>query len=579
MTTDNKLFGGKLLDILRRNTSIAPEMLAKADEEARASGARLESYLMEKSLVPSTDMTLALSEYLNMSPINLAHFTPSPHLIELIPREVLNQHQMIPVAKLGKNLTVAFADPFDIMAIDKIHTLTGLDIVPLVATEKDVKDVLSRSFAVEANTLDMRDIMKESESDIELGAAQGQQEEGDKVSLEEMMESAQDAPVIRMVNMILIEAMKMKTADICIEPQEDMVRLRYKIDGIMVERPNLQKNLQSAIISRIKIMSDIDIGEQRVPQDGRFRIQALGKKIDVRVSVLPTIFGGRVVMRLLDKSALFPNLSVLNLDDHAYKALSYAIAQPHGIILVTGPTGSGKTTTLYSCLQELNKPDVNIVTCEDPVEYQLPRVNQVRIHTEVGLTFSSALRAILRQDPDIILIGEIRDGETCEIAIKAALTGHLVLSTLHANEAAGAISRLLNMGVEPFLLASSVILAQAQRLCRRLCPACKKETPLDLKVLEEHHIDPVQFEGVKLYGPQGCPKCHGIGYKGRAAIMEVLTVDEDIRFLILKQAITDEMRQKAQEKGMITLRDAALMKAREGETSLDAAVKLTVGDA
>jgi type IV pilus assembly protein PilB len=271
-------------------------------------------------------------------------------------------------------------------------------------------------------------------------------------------------------------------------------------------------------------------------------------------------------------------LSGLGLEEHADKAMSYAIAQPHGIILVTGPTGSGKTTTLYSCLQELNKPDVNIVTCEDPVEYQLARVNQVRIHTEVGLTFSSALRAILRQDPDIILIGEIRDSETCEIAVKAALTGHLVLSTLHANESAGAITRLLDMGVEPFLMASSLILAQAQRLCRKLCPACKKETSLNLKLCEEHKIDPALFEGVKLYGAQGCPKCHGIGYKGRAAIMEVLPVDENIRLLILRQAITDELRQKAQEQGMLTLRDAALMKVKEGETSLDAAVKITSVD-
>jgi len=258
--------------------------------------------------------------------------------------------------------------------------------------------------------------------------------------------------------------------------------------------------------------------------------------------------------------------------------MSYAIAQPHGIILVTGPTASGKTTTLYSCLQELNKPDVNVVTCEDPVEYQLPRINQVRIHTEVGLTFAASLRAILRQDPDIILIGEVRDAETCEIAIKAALTGHLVLSTLHANEASGAITRLLDMGVEPFLLASSVILAQAQRLVRKLCPACRKETTPSVDLMKEHGIDPDFFKGAKIYGPQGCPKCHGIGFRGRSAIMEVLPIDEDIKLLILKQAISDELRDKAEQKGMITLRKAALMKVREGETSLETAVKCTTGE-
>jgi len=573
---DNKPFSGKLLDILIKNKSVDLAALAKAEEEVKSAGVRLESYLVENNLVQSADMVLALSEYLNMAPITLAHFTPTTYLIELIPRDVLNQHQLIPVAKIGKSLTIALSDPFDLMAMDKIHTITGLDIIPLVATEKDVKDVLSRAFAVDANTLDMKDIMKESENDVEVGG--GPADESDKQSLEEMMETAQDAPVIRMVNAILIEAIKMKTADICIEPQEDSVRLRYKIDGVMVERPSLQKSLQSAIISRIKIMSDIDIGEQRIPQDGRFRIQALGKKMDMRVSVLPTIFGGRVVMRILDKGALFPNLSGLGLEPHAAQAMGYAIAQPHGIILVTGPTGSGKTTTLYSCLQELNKPDVNIVTCEDPVEYQLARVNQVRIHTEVGLTFSSALRAILRQDPDIILIGEIRDSETCEIAVKAALTGHLVLSTLHANEAAGAITRLLDMGVEPFLMASSLILSQAQRLCRKLCPGCKNETTLNLKLLEEHNIDPAIFEGVKIFGAQGCPKCHGIGYKGRAAIMEVLPVDEEIRLLILRQATTDEIRRKAEQKGMLTLRTAAILKVKEGETSVEAAVKITSAD-
>jgi len=574
---EKKTLGGKLSDILLRNNAINRENLTRAEEEARTAGTRLESYLLEKNLVPNSEMTLALAEYLNMAPISLMHFTPNTTLIELIPRETLNEHQLVPIARIGKNLTIALSDPFDIMAIDKIHTITGLNIIPLVANEKEVKDVLSKSFAVDANTLDMRDIMKETENDVEVGT-QGQQDESDKVSLEEMMENAQDAPVIRMVNMILIEAIRMKAGDVHIEPQEDYVRLRYKIDGVMVERPNLQKSLQSAIISRVKIMSDLDIGEQRIPQDGRFRIQALGKKIDVRVSVLPTIFGGRIVLRLLDKSALFPNLSALGLDDHANKAMSYAISQPHGIILVTGPTGSGKTTTLYSCLQELNKPDVNVVTCEDPVEYQLPRVNQVRIHTEVGLTFSAALRAILRQDPDIILIGEIRDSETCEIAIKAALTGHLVLTTLHANDAAGAITRLLDMGVEPFLLASSVILSQGQRLYRKLCPSCKKETTLNPELMKEHGVDPEYFKGVKVYGPNGCPKCHGLGFKGRGAIMEVLPVTDDIRLLILKHAISDEMHDKAVKNGMLSLREIALMKVKEGDTNLETAVKITIGE-
>jgi type IV pilus assembly protein PilB len=470
-------------------------------------------------------------------------------------------------------LTVALADPFDIFALDELHILTGLDITPLVAAEKEVKDVLERSRTDGAKSLDMEDIMKDTDSEVEIGA----QEEAEKQSLEDMMDSAEDAPVIKMVNMILIESLRLRANDIHIEPQEDYVRLRYRVDGILIERPHLPKTMQSAIISRVKIMADLDIGESRVPQDGRFRITAMGKKIDVRVSVLPTIYGGKVVMRTLDKSALFPNLGALGLDDRAYQAMSYAISQPHGIILVTGPTGSGKTTTLYSCLQELNKPDVNIVTCEDPVEYQLLGINQVRIHADVGLTFSAALRSILRQDPDICLIGEIRDSETCEIAIKAALTGHLVLSTLHTNDAAGAITRLLDIGIEPFLIASSLILSQAQRLYRKLCQVCKKEAQPDLAQMKEYGVRLDYFKDTKIYTAQGCPKCHGIGYFGRGSIMEVLPIDDEIRTAILKQAIASELRDIGISRGMTTLMEAALGRVKEGLTSLDTAVRVAGG--
>jgi type IV pilus assembly protein PilB len=567
---DKKSLSGKLFDILIKNSGLQPEALTAADEEARTQGIRLEKYLVDNNLVASTDMTLALSEYLQMAPISLSHFKPMTHLLESIPKETLTKHQIVPIARTGRNLTVAMADPFDIFALDELHILTGLDITPLVASEKEVKSVLERNLVQDVAGLDMEDIMKQGDSEVEVGS----QEEESKQSLEEMMESAEDAPVIRMVNMMLIEALRLKANDIHIEPQEDYVRLRYRVDGVLLERPHLAKSLQSAIISRVKIMADLDIGEQRIPQDGRFRIQAMGKKIDVRVSILPTIFGGKVVMRTLDKSALFPNLAALGLDEHAYKAMEYAIAQPHGIILVTGPTGSGKTTTLYSCLQEVNKPDLNIVTCEDPVEYQLPGINQVRIHTDVGLTFSAALRAILRQDPDVVLIGEIRDGETCEIAIKAALTGHLVLSTLHTNDAAGAVTRLLDMGIEPFLLASSVVLSQAQRLFRKLCASCKKVVEPDKDLMEINGVPLDFFKDVEIYGPQGCPKCHNSGYTGRGSIMEVLPIDDDVRAAILRHAISAEIRDVGISKGMITLLQGALARVKEGQTSLDVALKV-----
>jgi type IV pilus assembly protein PilB len=381
-----------------------------------------------------------------------------------------------------------------------------------------------------------------------------------------------------MVNMIMIEAMRTKASDIHIEAMEKTSRLRYRIDGSLVERPSPPKSYHNAIVSRIKIMSDLNIAERRVPQDGRFKVKAFGREVDIRVSILPTVFGEKVVMRTLDKQNLAPGLASLGLDDFAYQAMHYAIEQPHGVLLVTGPTGSGKTTTLYSCMQDLNKPDVNIVTAEDPVEYQIAGINQVHVNTQVGLSFASVLRSVLRQDPDIILVGEIRDGETADIAVKAALTGHLVLSTLHTNDAAGVIARLVDMGVPPFLIASSLILAQAQRLYRTLCSACKKEAAVPQDVLAINHIDPNFFNGKPLYFPVGCPRCNGVGYKGRRAIMEVLPIDDTIRDAIVHGMTTTDLRALAVKNGMIALKDVGMMKVRDGITSLAAALEVTGGE-
>jgi len=380
-----------------------------------------------------------------------------------------------------------------------------------------------------------------------------------------------------MVNLMLVEALRTGASDIHIEPMEKKVRLRYRIDGALTERVGPPKNLQSAVVSRVKIMADLDIAERRIPQDGRFNIKALGREVDLRVSVLPTVHGEKVVMRTLDKSTLSPSLAALGLDDVALKAMEYAITQPHGIILVTGPTGSGKTTTLYSCLQDLNQPDVNVITCEDPVEYQLEGINQVQMNSEIGLSFAAALRSILRQDPDIVLVGEIRDGETAEIAIKAALTGHLVLSTLHTNDAPGAVTRLIDMGIEPFMLGSCLVLAQAQRLYRKLCTGCRKTMQLTADILERNHIDPHYFDGAKVYKAVGCPRCSN-GYKGRGAIMEVLLINEELRDAILRGANTAELRAIGRESGMVTLKDAGLTRVKEGLTSLDAALEVTGGE-
>ncbi|MEI6217394.1 MAG: ATPase, T2SS/T4P/T4SS family [bacterium] len=562
-------------EILIRREAIKPDELAKAADVVKESGARIERYLIEKRLVSSTDMTLAISEYLKMPPINLAHFTPNTQLIEQVGRDLLARHLALPLAKTGKNLTLALGDPFNIVAVDEIHVLTGLDITPLVAAEKEIADIFERFFPEAAQGANMEDLMKEADADLEIG--HDKTEDDDNTSID--MEGMEAAPVVKMVNAILLESLRTGASDIHLEPQEKSFRLRYRIDGSLMENPGPPKHLQGAILSRMKIMSGMDIAERRVPQDGRIKIRAIGKEVDLRVNTLPTIFGEKVVMRILDKSALFPNLAALGLDEHAYKAMKHGISQPYGIIYVTGPTGSGKTTTLYSCLMEMNQPDVNIMTCEDPVEYQLPGVNQVQINSFVGLTFAAALRSVLRQSPDIILIGETRDSETADIAVKAALTGHLVLSTLHTNDAPGAITRLIDMGVEPALLASSMVLAQAQRLVRKLCPACKKERKeLPLDVLRNYGIDPVVFQGATIFQATGCLRCRNTGYKGRLAIMEVMSINKELRKDILRGVSSREIALKAKALGMMTLKEIGLAKARDGITSLEGALEVTGGE-
>ncbi len=565
--------GSRLTSILLRRQAIAAQTLEKAEREVINKGLRLEKFLIDQKLVSAPVMTLAVAEYLNMRPIRLARFTPDNELVESMPKDFMSQHLVMPIAKTGKSLTLALGDPFDIVALDELHALMGVDIIPLVAGEQEIQDLLNKVNQPKSSIGLEEVMMRAGDNDVEIG-----QSKEEDVSLEEMLESAGGAPVIRMVNMMLVEALRTRASDIHIEPMERSLRLRYRIDGTMTERPSPPKSYQPAIISRVKIMASLNIAERRLPQDGRFTIKALGKEVDLRVSILPTVHGEKVVMRVLDKSSLMPNLASLGLDEQAFKAMSYAINQPHGIILVTGPTGSGKTTTLYSCLQEMNQPDVNIITCEDPVEYKLEGINQVQINTDVGLTFAGALRSVLRQDPDIVLVGEIRDSETAQIAVKAALTGHLVLSTLHTNDASGACTRLMDMGIQPFLLASSIIMAQAQRLYRKLCPACKKPAAFDPLVFEANKIDPDFFGGTEIFEAQGCPKCTK-GYKGRGAIMEVLSVNEHIRPLILRGATSGEIRDLAVAKcGMLTLKTVGLMKVKAGITSLAGALEVTGGE-
>jgi len=538
----------------------------------------LERFLVQSRLVTPEVFTLTAAAYFNIPPITLPPSLVLPaELLELGSPQLWTRLKAAPLIKLGKRLTVAFGDPFDLLAQEEISRATHLEIVPLVAFEKEVVDALGRVQTqkdAENPDLAMENIMKVQDADIEFSSEPQKQEE----SIDKALETAEEAPVIRMVNMMLVEALRTGASDIHFEAMEKSSRLRYRIDGALIERPSPPKSLHNAIVSRIKIMSDLDIAERRNPQDGRFKVKALKKEVDIRVSILPTIHGEKVVMRTLDKTNLAPSLAALGLDDFAFKAMKFAIEQPHGIILVTGPTGSGKTTTLYSCLQDLNQPDVNIVTVEDPVEYQLPGINQVHVNQQIGLTFASVLRSVLRQDPDIVLVGEIRDGETADIAVKAALTGHLVLSTLHTNDACGVIARLIDMGVPPFLISSSLILAQAQRLFRKLCPLCKKPCELDPDVLTANRIDPSLFEGATVFEPGSCLKCNGIGYKGRGAIMEVLPISDAIRAAIGKGADSPALRAIAVREGMVTLKDAGLLKVKSGVTSLHAAIEVTGGE-
>jgi type IV pilus assembly protein PilB len=563
---------GNLSSILLRRRIVDPTTLDELRKEADSTSVRLEKLIVEKKLTSPDNITLALSEYLGIPPVSLKSFTPNDHLLEIIPKDVLSKRIVMPIARVGKNLTVALSDPFDLMALDELHTITGMNITPVVASEIDIISVISRLSAGVSQGLDMEELMR-NESDVQVVDDSSKEDQ----NLDEMLEKAEGAPVIRMVNMILVEALRTGASDIHIEPMEKTIRLRYRIDGALVERPAPPKGLQAAIISRIKIMSDLDIAERRIPQDGRFNIKALGKEVDLRVSVLPTVHGEKIVMRTLDKSSLAPSLASLGLDEVSERSMQYAIRQPHGIILVTGPTGSGKTTTLYSCLQDLNKSDTNIITCEDPVEYQLAGINQVQINDDVGLSFSAALRSILRQDPDIVLVGEIRDKITAEIAVKAALTGHLVLSTLHTNDAAGAVTRLIDMGIEPFMLGSALVCAQAQRLYRTLCKACKKPISITPEMFAMNHVDPAMFDGATIYGPGTCPRCTN-GYKGRGAIMEVLLVDDAIRQGVLSGMNTSQLRELAIKKGMVSLKQAGLTRVRDGVTSLEAALAVTGGD-
>lgn len=573
-----KSFGERIADALVEDGVLTSKQVEELLDLQKKEGTRLLKMLIDKSYVSEIDMTVCMGRVLNTAPVNLPRIGIPVEIATLIPKEVATNHKVIPVSRLENKLFLAMADPLNVLALDDVKRITKLEVQPMIASEKAILDKLNN---LETGRASMQDIIqeadKQAELDAEMEGAELIADTTDESNPDALAAAGEEAPVIKLANLILVQAIKDKSSDIHIEPFEKMVRLRYRTDGALMDMPPPPKNMQMALSSRLKIMSNLDIAERRLPQDGRMRMKVAGRDIDLRVSFLPVVHGEKIVLRVLDKSNLSASMDKLGLDPDSNKRMRAAVDAPHGLILVTGPTGSGKTTTLYSCLNELNNPDYNIVTCEDPVEFQIPGINQVPIRKEIGLTFGAALRSILRQDPDIIMIGEIRDEETCEIAVEAALTGHQVLSTMHCNDAPGAVTRMDDMGMAPFLISSSVILACAQRLMRRICSVCKEPISYPAKMYEDLGIDPNFFAGATLFKGRGCERCKNSGYAGRCAIIEIMTVTDEVRKMILKRSSGMEIGAVAIKEGMKNLRMVALDKAREGISTLEQALALTMG--
>ena len=569
-----KSFGERIADALVEDNLLTTQQVEELVALQKKEGTRLLKLLIDKAYVGDVDMVVAMGRVLNTPPVNLARVGILPEVVALVPREVALNYKVLPVSRLENKLFLAMADPLNVLALDDVKRITKLDVMPMIASEKAILDKINNLETHKGGG--MEEIIKKSaELDADAEGAELVAEAADEASVDALAAAGEEAPVIKLANLILVQAIRDRASDIHIEPFEKSVRLRYRVDGALMDMPPPPKSLQMALTSRIKIMANLDIAERRLPQDGRMRMRVSGKDIDLRVSMLPVVHGEKVVLRVLDKSNLTASIDKLGLDPDTFRRFKAAVDAPHGLILVTGPTGSGKTTTLYSALNELNNPDYNIVTVEDPVEFQIPGINQVPVKKEIGLTFAAALRSILRQDPDIIMLGEIRDEETAEIAVEAALTGHQVLSTMHCNDAPGAISRLDDMGIAPFLISSSVILACAQRLMRRICPACKEPMNYPPKIYEQLDLDPKFFAGAQLYKGAGCERCKNSGYAGRCAIIEVMTVTDDIRKLVIARASSSEIAKVAVSQGMRNLRVVALDKVRDGISTLEQVLVLT----
>jgi type IV pilus assembly protein PilB len=563
-------------DLLVKEGVITAAQLQQALDHQKKNGGRLGSCLVKLNFVTEEDVTTFLSRQYGVPSINLSYFDLDPTIAKLIPEDTARRYEVLPLSRVGSSLTIAMTDPTNVFAMDDIKFMTGFNIEPVVASEAAIAEALKKLYGAAGDSVKnmMEELEKTEDAALEMDAEESQ------ISMEDLANAAEEAPVVKLVNVILTEAVKRGCSDIHMEPYEKEYRVRYRIDGLLQTIMNPPNKLRDAIISRIKIMAKLDISEKRLPQDGRImlkmQIEGRKKQLDYRVSILPTLWGEKVVMRLLDKENLRLDMTKLGFEPESLERFEEAILKPYGMVLVTGPTGSGKTNTLYSAIAKLNQPDTNILTAEDPVEFQLPGINQVQMKEQIGLNFAAALRSFLRQDPNIILVGEIRDFETAEIAIKAALTGHMVLSTLHTNDAPSTISRLMNMGIEPFLVATSVHLIVAQRLIRRICVNCKVDDPHTPEALVQLGFTPEEAKTVKVYKGAGCEVCRNSGTKGRCGLYEVLKITDEIRELILVGASSLEIRRKGVEQGMLTLRRSGLRKVMDGVANIEEVVKETV---
>lgn len=557
---ERKSFGETMVEL----GLVTPEKLKKAKQEAGRTRESLRHVLVRLGMVDEDDIISFIEEQMCIPRIDISNYIINPKVIDLIPESFARKHLLIPLFKIGDTLTIAMVDPMDIFLIDEVRIMTNCEIEPVVAFEKDLLRVFDQYYGSRGT---MEDIVKSIDKE-KLGLKEG--EEPELKTLEGLVE---EAPVVKIVNLIIMEAIKTGASDIHIEPDENTLRTRYRIDGVLHETTTPPKHLQSAVISRIKILSGMDIAERRIPQDGRFQLKFEGRQIDCRVSTIPTVYGENVVMRLLDLTSVLLGLKDLGFSADVLRNYEKLIHKPYGIILVTGPTGSGKTTTLYSSLNMINSSEKNVVTIEDPIEYRMELVRQMQVNPKAGLTFANGLRSILRQDPDIIMVGEVRDFDTAEVAIQAALTGHLVLSTMHTNDAPGAITRLVDMGVEPFLVASSVTAVLAQRLVRLICRDCKETYVPSDKILEDVRL--AAPKDIKFYRGEGCDKCMNTGYKGRVGIFELMLPNDEIRALTVAKASTTEIRKTALKNGMKTMQEDGIEEVKAGVTTLEEVLRVT----